>query len=361
MKKTLIVIISAFLMLAMLAGCASGKNAESAPARDSATGWGGAGVTQNDASGAPQAPEYVDKQEGGLIAGETVSPGQGDTIADMYGGRKVIRTYELSIQSDDFDGDLAAVQQKLSALGGYSQSSTVNGKKPTTYGEAGRTANLTLRVPAEKADEFIEGVKGLGTLLGSRDYADDITDSYFDVDSRLQVLKTELGRLESILVKTDNLADVIALEDKIGQIMLEIEQLTGTLKKYDALVYYTTVNITLYEKALTEGPAGVKTPGERISEGFTNSLYGVGTFFTNLFVWFVSALPVLIVLAVIAAAIFLIVRALAKRSANRRAEESAKAAVRQQMLFEQQKAAYLEQIRYETSKNKPEDADNEGK
>lgn len=74
----------------------------------------------------------------------------------------------------------------------------------------------------------------------------------------------QLERLKSILVETDNLADVIALETEIARVTMEIEALTGELRRYDALIEYTTIDITVYETVYREGPAAAKTVGERI-------------------------------------------------------------------------------------------------
>lgn len=333
MKRYFLILTAALVALAACAGCA-----KSASTYDNS-------YAQTEAV---EAPYYSSSGEydNGYDYSETAPKGESYTTGtatvdagDVYGGRKIIRNYDLTIQTDDFDAVYGAINERLAQYGGYAENSYIDGKKPEAYGDSGRTASLTLRIPADKADEFITGVKGMGTLTSSHDYIDDITDEYYDVDTRLEVLNIQLDRLENILVQTDNLADVIALEDKIGEVMLEIEQLTGTLKKYDSLVDYTTVSIMLNEKSLIAGPAAEQTAGQRISEGFTDSLYGVGTFFTDLFVWLVSALPVIIVLAVVAAAVLLIVRA----SIKRRAKAQAKAAVRQQALFEQEKAAYTAQ------------------
>lgn len=355
MKKKLAILMAGLLALAMLTGCAAGKSEDSAISENYYS------EGSNTSTSYAEAPEAVyDYADDSLKAGDVYESESQQTVDEMYGGRKVIRTYDLTIQTDDFDHVLSAITERLAEFGGYSQSSTVDGKKPTSYGDAGRTATLTLRVPAEKAEEFVEGVKSYGTLLNIRDYTDDITDEYFDTDARLSTLKAELERLQGILVQTDNLADIISLEDRISEVMLEIEQLTGTLKKYDALVNYTTVDVTLYEESLREGPASVKTTGDRISEGFTNTLYGVGTFFTNLFVWFVSALPVLVILAVIAGIVIFIIRRGAKRRSQKRAERAAKAAVCQQAIFEQQKAAYLEQQKAEADKKNSDEMKKEG-
>lgn len=346
MKRYFLILTAALMALAMAAGCA--KSASTYDSVYAATG----------AAEAPSMPtaEYENgySYNGEAIAEESRSQGATDAqvnAGDVYGGRKIIRNYELSIETDDFDAVYSAINERLAQYAGYAENSYIDGKKPETYGESGRTASMTLRVPADKADEFIKGVQGMGTLTSSHDYIDDITDAYYDVDTRLEVLNIQLDRLESILVKTDNLADVIALEDRISEVMLEIEQLTGTLKKYDSLIDYTSVSITLYEKSLIAGPAAKQTTGERISNGFTESLYGVGTFFTDLFVWFVSALPVIVILALVGLAALFIIKAVMKR----RATSAAKAAVKQQILFEQQKAAYMAEQK--KNENHPEGND----
>lgn len=306
-----IIIALAAVMSLLLLGCSaksSGYMADTAASSNTTTYSKGEEAYQDYGLTEAPAASAEPQQEAG-----TASP------ADMYGGRKIIRNYDISLTTDSFDEDMVLIDQRLAEYGGYAQNSYVEGKKPEAYGETGRTASLTLRVPAEQADAFLEGIKALGTVSYLHDYTDDITDAYYDVDTRLEILKIQLDRLKSILVKTDNLADVIALEERISEVMLEIEELTGTLKKYDALISYATVSVTLREKSLISGPAAEKTTGERISEGFTDTLYGVGTFFVDFFVWFVSALPVLVILAIIAVAVVLIVRRCRRRKANKKA------------------------------------------
>lgn len=235
---------------------------------------------------------------------------------DAYGGRKIIRNYEISYDTSTFDDDISYIEARISELGGYVLNSNLNGSKPQAYGDPGRRLELTLRIPAEKASEFVSGVEALGELNYMRDYTDDITDEYYDTDTRLAVLKDQLERLRAIMVETDNLADIIALESRISEVMLEIESLTGTLKRYDALIDYTTVYLYIYETNSISGPAATKSTAERISEGFTKSINGVGVFFVDLFVWFVSSLPVLLIAAAAVALIIIIVRICTRKKAK---------------------------------------------
>ncbi len=256
--------------------------------------------------------------------GGALSLDAGDAAAaadaeERYGGRKVILTYEASLETDEFDAVMDALEQRLAVVGGYVQNSYVDGKKPEAYGDRGRTASLTLRVPADQAERFYTDVKALGTLLSEHAYGDDVTAEYFDRETRLEVLEIQLERLKNILVQTDNLADVLALEAEIARVTLEIEELTGELRRYDALIDYATVVITLRETSLREGPAAAKSVGERIAEGFSDSLHGVGAFFVDVFVWLVSSLPVLAVLGIAVLAVVLLIRGMVKRGRARRA------------------------------------------
>lgn len=231
------------------------------------------------------------------------SAGYDGSFEADYGGHKVVRSASLSIDSSQFDVDLAALYGALERYGGYVESSTIDGRKPETYKESGRRADLCLRVPSDQYYPFLEEVKRIGSLYQYSDNGQDITTSYVDTQTRLEVLRTQLDRLEGILAQSDNLSDILELENEISRVTLEIESLTSQLRQYDGLVNYATVEIGLYEENLISGSSEEKGVGQRIREGFTASLYGVWNFLVDVFVWFVSSLPVLLLLAVIAAAI----------------------------------------------------------
>lgn len=274
---------------------------------------------------------------------------------DMYGGRKIIRNYDISLATNTFDDDLAYINVKLSELGGYVLSSSLSGSKPEAYGDSGRSLSMTLRVPAEKASDFVSGVQQLGKVNYIHDYTDDVTDQYFDVDTRLAVLKDQLERLRAIMVETDNLADIITLEERISEVMLQIEELTGTLKRYDALIAYTTIDLSINERNAISGPADTKGTGERISEGFTDTLNGVATFFVNFFVWFVSSLPVLIILAAITVAVVFIVKHAVKKNRAKKAQLYAAQQQQQQAYYQQQQQAYYQQQQQMQQNNAQQD------
>ena len=339
-KKLMIAMLSAAMALMLcFAGCSSNS-------KDMADGYNYA-VTEDVAyteRAEAQAPGAATAYEYGLDTSAYADMDKAKlNTGDMYGGRKIIRNYDISLATNTFDDDLAYINAKLSELGGYVLSSSLSGSKPEAYGDSGRSLSMTLRVPAEKASDFVSGVQQLGKVDYIHDYTDDVTDQYFDVDTRLAVLKDQLERLRAIMVETDNLADIITLEERISEVMLQIEELTGTLKRYDALIAYTTIDISINERNAISGPADTKGTGERISEGFTDTLNGVATFFVNFFVWFVSSLPVLIILAAITVAVVFIVKHAVKKNRAKKAQLYAAQQQQQQAYYQQQQAYYQQQ------------------
>ncbi|MEA4969482.1 MAG: DUF4349 domain-containing protein [Candidatus Pelethousia sp.] len=302
MKKLFAILMALAMLLAI--GCSSKSESMTAemPAAEPAAAAPAYDMAAQEKGMAP----------GGVFGGESQSTANRGN-ADLYGGHKIIATYNLEMSTDAFDEHYALLTAKAEELGGYVQDSSVSGTKPVTYNDYGRNANLTFRIPSDKAETFMEFAGGTGTITHTSKSTQDVTLDYYDSETRLDVLKTQLERLKSILVTTDNLADIVELEKAIAEVTIEIEQMTTQLRRYDDLIDYTTVYLYMREERLIAGPAATQSVGERIGKGFTSNLSGVGVFLENFFVWFVSSLPVLVLLALAGWGIVAIIRRAVRR------------------------------------------------
>jgi Ca-activated chloride channel family protein len=65
----------------------------------------------------------------------------------------------------------------------------------STSGEVEPTAELTLRIPSAKLDDFLAGAKGVGTVTSLSLSHDDVTAQRVDQDARIQALQTSVTRL----------------------------------------------------------------------------------------------------------------------------------------------------------------------
>ena len=129
------------------------------------------------------------------------------------------------------------------------------------------------------------------------------------VQVRVRILPDE--RLQELLSKADNMADIITIESAISDTEYEIESLSGTLRHYDALVDYATVSLTLSETyKLDENEGAPLTFGARIARAFTNGLRDTGVFLEDLAIGIANNL---VFLAVLAALAVVVVRAVRKK------------------------------------------------
>lgn len=221
--------------------------------------------------------------------------------------RKVIRNANISVEVEDFDKAYGQIKSMISAYGFVQESSV---KKQKDYENHPITNGIIIiRVDRDKFDEVVMGIKGLGDLIDENIKSDDVTDKYYDTESRLRLLRFEESRLEEYLKKINDPDTIFKTESRLTDIRHEIESLTGTLKKWNDLVALSTITINLYEKseAVSNIPV-VKSYSNRLSESFTGSMKGVVNFFGELVIVLAASVPVLAVISVLVWLGFLIYR-----------------------------------------------------
>lgn len=248
------------------------------------------------------AMEETPNAGGNGIYGESAET---ETSVGIEENRKLIRTVTIDAETANLDTILADLDAQLAVLGGYVQNKSVQNGRGSNY----RYATLTLRIPADQVDRFVDHVEGATNILSSSEKAEDVTLKYSATESRITALETQEARLLELMAKAENLNDLLTLEAKLATVRQELETVKSQLKLYDSLIDYGTINLTITE--VTEyTPVEEEeepTAWERISTGFVNSLKGVWNILTELFILLVIALPYLVIPAVVVV-IVLVVR-----------------------------------------------------
>jgi len=225
--------------------------------------------------------------------------------------RKLIRTIQMDVETEDLDALLAAIDEKIAQLSGYVESREVyNGSSYASYRY--RNANLTVRIPAQQLDAFTAHVGGVSNVVSSREEIDDITLTYVATDSRMKALKAEEERLLELMEQADNMSDLLEIEARLTDVRYELERVASQLRTFDNQVDYATVHLDINE-VREYTVVEEQTVWQRIATGFVDSLKDVGDGIVNFLVWLIVNLPHLIIWgAVITGCVFLI-RFLAKK------------------------------------------------
>lgn len=304
MKKRLFALLWSAMLLLSLAACGGSAKggdmnsaAQTAPSATDAVhfatdekydmpmeemGW------ESDAMPAPE-PESPEGGYGGMDG--------------SYGGvpanAKIIYTADMSLETKEFDEAQQALEDVVNELGGYFESRSVN------QGGHYRSLDCTVRVPVKNFITFLDRAGETAHVTNRSEYLEDVSEAYYDQEARLATQRIKLERLQELLGKAENMADIITIESAISETELQIEYLTGSLRQYDSQINYSTVSIYLREvyRLSTDEEAPV-TFGDRLASAFSS---GLSSGVANLddFAIFVARnwLSLLILIAVIAAVV----------------------------------------------------------
>ena len=313
MKKGLPVLIAAMLVLSVLTGCAARKDARTgggivAPSAPSAYNSGGSSDNKVDirfnedvAFHEDASYEAENQAAGGIVGTGFDKPAASATgtspVLDILAQRKVIRNANLSMEVDDFYSSYGNLQAMLAGIGYVSET---NIHRDFYYFEEERrtrvTGNITLRVAANRFDDVLNDIKGLGEVIDDRIYSTDVTDQFYDTEGRLKILQIEYAYLEEYMKSLKDPDSIFKTRMRMTELQTEIERLTGTLNKWTDLVELSTIYIQMTEKYPDEMTKTKNTYWDRLKESLGNSLTGIVEALGDVLIFIIEAIPTLVVL-----------------------------------------------------------------
>lgn len=236
---------------------------------------------------------------------------------------KMIYTANIDMETLSFDDATSDLTALVEQMGGYFEQRSLN-----NYSSGYRHGSYTVRVPAQRFEEFCNQVGTLCHVTYANSGAENISEVYYDTESRLVTAQTKLARLQELLSRADSMEDIITIESAISDTEWTIENLSGTLRSYDALVDYSTVYLELSEvyklSGTDEAPVSF---GGRLGSAFTGGLRAAWNALEDLAVWLAYNWLGLLIAAAVVVLILRICRRKGKKITLRRkskqTEESA--------------------------------------
>ena len=222
--------------------------------------------------------------------------------APVLSNRKLIKTVQIEAETEEYDALVAALEEKLAALGGYTES-----RQTGTFGKTRRWSNMTLRIPVENLPAFVAHVTEEANVLSTSEETQDVTLQYSDTEAKLAALKTEQARLMELLAAANNLSEILEIEARLSDVTYELERYESQKRGYDNRINYATVHLSLEEVAVLT-PVEEPTVWTRIRDGFTESLQGVSDGFVDLFVYLIAGSPYIAVTGAVLALVILLAR-----------------------------------------------------
>ncbi len=283
-KRTLVMLLALtmILSLALLNSCSKADGNMMGAAGDVGNGYGG------------YSPEY-DGKESTVVEGEN---------------RKIIKNVNESVQTDEFDAFLDSLYAAISEAGGYISSSSYNGN--SYYDESSlRTANITIRIPADNLSAFTEKVDSLAVVTSYNEYIDDVTGQYIDVTSRIAVLEAEETALIEILKTATTTSDMLDIRTRLLDVQSDLASLRAQRDLIDDKVEYSTVTLRVREvrRAVAQNVGFF----EEVGGNFIDSVYDIGEGFRAFAVWLLGDILYILLIGGIIIGIFFLARFIVRK------------------------------------------------
>jgi hypothetical protein len=318
----------------MLAGCGAGDSGGVAASGDSASA--------PEPARAQAAGDGVAEQVRGLDAGAaskgTSGGGEGEYSAAVPPAsapsrHHLLRTGDLSllVTRGHLPSTVDRVKAMTTALGGYVMSSSlgaqsgVGAPEPmslddatvspdgsvSSSGAAGSRfaadpyASIVVRVPEQSFDAAVKRFSTLGEVQSASTSSEDVTSQYVDLQARLRHYRAVERRLVGFLQETTTVNQMLAVQDRIDDVQLTIEELSAQFKSLRETTTYGTLSVYVSERDRT--PATIQssnTFGGTLSNSI--KLLGRGIRVTGLVL--TALAPFIIVFGGIAALVWFAVR-----------------------------------------------------
>jgi hypothetical protein len=265
-------IVAALFATAVLAGCSSAASTSGSAVQGAPAPAVAKGISTGDQAPASTANGLATN----IIVGTPPTSAIERSVAAAY-----------IVPAGSFLGSFEGVIMRAVGLGGYVVSSTT---QPDSSGRIVSGA-VTLKVPAAKIADFLNGMPSSFTASSINFSAIDHTAQFVDVNARLASAHAHLAALDSLLAKATSITDITDLEQQIEAVQTEVDTDQGQLNVLTASVDLATATVRMTERGSSVAPATPPNPvSGGIGGGWNNALQVTGAVLNGL----VSALPLLI-------------------------------------------------------------------
>lgn len=204
--------------------------------------------------------------------------------------QKIIKQASLRFETNDLEETYKQIQTAVKQSQGKVQSDSEGKDYGTLY------RNITIRVPSQNFDNFINTIsKGVSYFERKEITAEDVTEQYIDLTTRLKNKRKLEERYLQILQKATKISEILEIEKQVSIIREEIEAKEGQLKYLESRVSESTVTIEFY-KNLPEQESMQLSYGSKVWTAIKSGFFSLSSFFISI----ISIWPFIIIIVVLA-------------------------------------------------------------
>lgn len=224
---------------------------------------------------------------------------EGEAVELAVKERKLIKNGYIEFETKNIAETTGFIQGLVTEFAGY-----ISNESESFY-EKRQTKNLTIRLPSQDFDKFIEALsKGVSKFKNKNIHIDDVTMQFIDYETRLAVKKETEARYVKLLEQANNVSEIVEIERELQNLRGEIESLEGQLRYLSSQVSLSTLEVYFFTETATSSNIF-----SDIADAFSNG----GRLAYRLFLGLISLWSIILIIA----GIIVLIVILRKRKNNK--------------------------------------------
>ena len=163
--------------------------------------------------------------------------------------RKIIKTGSLSYEVKNLSETEEKIAAWLEGFGGYIADTWTNRNN----------MNVTVKVPSSSFEDAMNSTGDFGELLSRSISTEDVSENYYDLETRLETRKILQEKLESYLAGAKSISDLLEIERQLNDVTSELESMEKQFRRLSNQIDFSTISISCRLPANTT-EAGFETP-----------------------------------------------------------------------------------------------------
>ena len=317
MKKYLSLALVVLLLLSTLVGCAASEQSAPSYNKSESADLMADGFASMDSyydEAAPEAaPEAPMSSEG--------KPSQSAT-QEYLSNQKLIYSSNVEIETLTFEETTNAVRSMIEKYDGFVESDYVSDDSWNWYYSDYKKTNgtmeerIVIRIPTENYKSFLEDLTGTGKVISKSENVENITKSYNDTTTTIEVLEKERDMLLDMMDQATSIQDMITVEERLSEIQRNLALLNSSKNEMDVDIAFSTITVNIREVVEYTRVIEEETFGQRVVNAIKDSTESFGDFLSGLVIVLIFMCPYLVIIALIVIVIIVCV----KRKKNKKNE-----------------------------------------
>jgi hypothetical protein len=286
-RKTLAIAFALAVALALAACSGSDSGGEGAEGAATGASGGDVAVDAGTAEGGSASSSAVG--ESALEAKAAPVPGVGVRVIQTASLR-------LTVRRGGFDQAVEEARSVAGSLGGF----IVSSSESRDPGSQITRGTLVLRVPQSVYAAAMRRLGDLGKVAGREESGQDVSAEFVDLEARKRHLEAVETQLLELLERADDVAAALAVQVKLDDVQLRLEEVRGRLRYLDDQTAFATISLVLRERLPAAGSGGDEGG---ILDAWADGASAFANVAGRTFVVLATIAPVLLLVALVALAI----------------------------------------------------------